>query len=106
MYMLDVDKQINDAVRELGGMYIRYSDDFMIILPDKPTVDAQEELKRVAEILKQAPQLTLEPDKTQYFHYENGNLANCGKAFHENADDSKRTINFLGFSFDGQKIRI
>lgn len=106
VYMLDVDKQINDAVNELGGMYIRYSDDFMIILPDAPEVDAAKELKRIADMVKQAPRLTLEPSKTQYFHFENGVLTNCGKIFHENADDSSRTINFLGFSFDGQKVRI
>ena len=106
VYMLDVDKQINDAVNELGGMYIRYSDDFMIILPDAPEVDAAKELKRIADMVKQAPRLTLEPSKTQYFHFENGVLTNCGKFFHENADDSSRTINFLGFSFDGQKVRI
>lgn len=106
MYMLDVDKLINDAVQELGGMYVRYSDDFMIILPDASEIDAAKELMRVAEMLNQAPKLKLEPNKTQYFHYENGVLTNCGKAFHENADDSSRTINFLGFSFDGQNVRI
>lgn len=106
IYMLDVDKQINDAVHELGGMYIRYSDDFMIILPDAPEIDAAKELKRIADMVEQAPRLTLEPSKTQYFHFENGVLTNCGKSFHENADDSSRTINFLGFSFDGQKVRI
>lgn len=106
VYMLDVDKQINDAVNELGGMYIRYSDDFMIILPDAPEIDAAKELKRIADMVKQAPRLVLEPSKTQFFHFENGVLTNCGKVFHENADDSSRTINFLGFSFDGQKVRI
>lgn len=106
IYMLDVDKQINDAVHELGGMYIRYSDDFMIILPDVPEIDAAKELKQIADIVKQAPKLTLEPSKTQYFYFENGVLTNCGKSIHENADDSSRTINFLGFSFDGHKIRI
>lgn len=106
MYMLDVDKQINDTVRELGGMYIRYSDDFMIILPDAPEIDTAKELKQVSEILKQAPRLKLESNKTQYFHYDNGVLANCGKSFHINANDSNQTINFLGFSFDGKKVRI
>jgi len=106
VYMLEVDKQINDAVSNLGGMYIRYSDDFMIILPDVPTVDAAKELKRIADMVNQAPRLTLAPNKTQYFHFEDGVLTNCGKVFHENADDSSRTINFLGFSFDGREIRI
>ncbi len=73
VYMLDVDKQINDAVNKLGGMYIRYSDDFMIILPDAPEIDAAKELKRIADMVKHAPRLTLEPSKTQYFHFENWN---------------------------------
>ena len=106
VYMLDVDKHINDAVVELGGMYIRYSDDFMIILPDTPEVDAGKELGLIADMVKQAPRLTLEPSKTQYFYFENGVLTNCGKEIHKDADDSSRTINFLGFSFDGQKVRI
>lgn len=106
VYMLDVDKQINNTVTELSGMYIRYSDDFMIILPDVPEIDAVKKLKQIADMVKQAPRLTLEPSKTQFFHFENGILINCGKVFHKNADDSNRTINFLGFSFDGQKVRI
>ncbi|MGM9670080.1 MAG: reverse transcriptase/maturase family protein [Oscillospiraceae bacterium] len=106
VYMLEVDKMIHDAVQELGGMYIRYSDDFMIILPDAPEIDAVKELTQISNILKQAPRLELEPNKTQYFHYANSTLINCGKAFHDDADDSSQTINFLGFSFDGHKIKI
>ena len=33
-------------------------------------------------------------------------MINCGKDMHEDADDSSKTINFLGFSFDGHKIKI
>ena len=106
VYMLEVDKQINDAVCKLGGMYIRYSDDFMIILPDSPEINAVTALKRIAYFIKQAPRLTLEPNKTQYFHFKDGMLANVGKSFHESADDSSQTINFLGFSFDGHTVRI
>lgn len=106
VYMLDVDKQINDSVSKLGGMYIRYSDDFMIILPDDHKIDAAKELQRITAMIEQAPRLTLEPNKTQYFHFENGVLCNCGKDFHKDADNSSQIINFLGFSFDGRVIRI
>ena len=34
VYMLEVDKLINDMIFGLGGKYMRYSDDFIIILPD------------------------------------------------------------------------
>ena len=88
-----------NAVADAAGLIVR-SD-----IVDKEVLDAAKELKRIADMVKQAPRLTLEPNKTQYFHVENGVLTNCGKTFHENADDSSRTINFLGFSFDGQKVR-
>ncbi len=106
MYMLEADKQINDAVSKLNGLYIRYSDDFMIVLPDSLEFNTSAELKHIRDIISCVPHLDLQPEKTQYFHYANNSLINCGKQFHESADDSSQTINFLGFSFDGVKIRI
>lgn len=34
IYMLEADKMINDYVCGKQGLYMRYSDDFIIILPD------------------------------------------------------------------------
>lgn len=106
VYMLEVDKLINDMVQGLGGMYMRYSDDFIIILPDVAELNASEVFEKIHTLLKLAPRLTLEQSKTQYFHYSDGTLENCGKKFHEEADGSSRFINFLGFTFDGQKVSI
>ena len=106
IYMLDIDKHINDNVQKLGGMYMRYSDDFIIVLPDKSESDVVEELSQIRKMILQIPRLYLEPNKTQYFHFNDGILTNCGKSFDDDADDSSKTINFLGFSFDGNKIRI
>ncbi|OAB33137.1 hypothetical protein PMSD_15605 [Paenibacillus macquariensis subsp. defensor] len=33
IYMLDFDKIVNDNVTEKNGLYMRYSDDFIVILP-------------------------------------------------------------------------
>ena len=106
VYMLAVDKLVNDAARDLNGIYIRYSDDFMVVLPDNAENDVSESLKKIAGMYKQVPGLKLEESKTQFFYFESGKLTNCSKAFCENADDSKRAINFLGFTFDGQTVRI
>lgn len=106
VYMLEVDKLINDVVLDLGGMYMRYSDDFIIILPDVVKLNASEVFEKIHALLKLAPRLTLEPSKTQYFHYSDGSLKNCGKEFHVEADSSSRFINFLGFTFDGKKVSI
>lgn len=106
VYMLEVDKLINDMVLSFGGMYMRYSDDFIIILPDVAELNVADIFEKIHALLKFAPRLTLEQSKTQYFHYSNGALENCGKKFHPEADGSSRFINFLGFTFDGEKVSI
>ena len=106
VYMLEVDKLINDMITAHGGMYMRYSDDFIVVLPDNDGCDALGVFEQIRVYLRCAPRLTLEPNKTQYFHYSEGVLVNCGKSFHANADDSNRYINFLGFTFDGKKVSI
>lgn len=106
IYMLEVDKELHNFVYSLGGLYIRYSDDFMIILPDTPTVDSSIAFNKIKSILSLAPRLELQPEKTQYFHYADRILQNCGKLFHPEADNSNNIINFLGFSFDGRVVRI
>lgn len=106
VYMLEVDKLINDMILGLGGKYMRYSDDFIIILPDVAEINAAEAFGKIHTLLKTAPRLTLEQSKTQYFHYADGELENCGKQFHAEADGSSRFINFLGFTFDGRQVSI
>ena len=106
VYMLDTDKRINDMMQELGGMYMRYSDDFIVVLPERQGQDSAKELERVVSIIRETQNLQLEPSKTQYFHFSNGVIENCGYIFHADADCSKRFINFLGFTFDGRAISI
>ena len=66
VYMLEVDKTVNDLVTEQG----------------------------------------LEPNKTQYFRYEDTKLENCGSLFGVPLEGQKRFINFLGFTFDGKTVSI
>lgn len=37
---------------------------------------------------------------------DNSTVTNVGKTFSEEADDSQKTINFLGFSFDGKNVSV
>jgi hypothetical protein len=106
VYMLEVDKKINDMVRAVGGMYMRYSDDFIVVLPEQQEGDSAKALEQVVALVQETPRLELQPSKTQYFHFANNTLVNCGNRFHADADCSKRFINFLGFTFDGNKISI
>lgn len=106
LYMLEVDKQIHDLVEQYHGFYMRYSDDFIVIVPDEPNNNALNVFSEVRAFIASAPRLKLEPSKTQYFHYKEEKVENIGKAIDKGADDSKKFINFLGFSFNGTKVFI
>lgn len=106
VYMLDVDKYINELVSAHGGMYMRYSDDFIIVLPQMPEQEAVSLLLGITQYLNNTPGLTLKNEKTQYFCFGHGDLTNCGERFHKDSNSKKRFINFLGFTFDGDKVSV
>lgn len=104
VYMLEVDKKVNDLVTSLDGLYIRYSDDFIVAIPD--TGPATHQTLRDITTLFNVDGLTLEPQKTQYFRFENQGLVNCGTLFGVPEEGRKRFINFLGFTFDGKTVSV
>lgn len=106
IYMLDADCKINEIVTAANGLFMRYSDDFIIVLPSLNEEEASRLLQMITDVIDKTPGLILQPDKTQYFHYESGMLENCGIRFHAEADKSKRTLDFLGFSFDGRHVHL
>lgn len=102
IYMIDIDKEIFDIVNHANGLYMRYSDDFIIVVPNAN----KNILKSVLNILRETKGITLEPEKTQFFLYNNNSIVNCGGDFNKDANTKKRFINFLGFTFDGENIYI
>lgn len=104
IYMIEADKKINEYVVSLGGMYRRYSDDFIVVVPK-----IGQELSvfnKIIDIIHSVPNLQLEPSKTQIFEFSNDQIENIGKKLLENADTSKKVINFLGFTFDGEHVSV
>lgn len=106
VYMLDADNQIAALVRKHNGFYMRYSDDFMIVVPICDGYDAKEILGAAREIIASIPNVTLQPEKTQYFYYNEPHLHNCSKEVDKSADDKNKVINFLEFSFDGAAVTV
>ncbi len=107
IYMLEADKKIHDLVSSSNGLYMRYSDDFIIVLPHLAEAVAVEGLKEIKDLFNgQFPGLELQSKKTQYYHFSNNMLVNCGTMVDTNADCSNRYLNFLGFTFDGNKISV
>lgn len=106
IYMLSADKDINEFVTSLNGFYMRYSDDFIIILPEYAQSSFSESYKRIKTILNSVPDLTLQVKKTKLFHVSGDGVENCTNRFIPDAEGGKNVIEFLGFSFDGTSITI
>ena len=84
---------------------MRYSDDFIVVLPDAGA-STHEMFRDISARFNAVEGLKLEPEKTQYFRFENQVLENCGLEFGVPSEEQRRHINFLGFTFDGKHVSI
>lgn len=99
IYMIKADKIINDIIYDFSGMYRRYSDDYIIVLP-KIKRDKFLELKiQIENILKNSAKLTIHPDKTQVMEFTKGKLIDL-------ENENMCSLDYLGFTFDGEKAKM
>lgn len=110
IYMLQTDKKVADYVHHRRGLYMRYSDDFIIIIPESnyfhSKVDPQTDIKNILNLFKRTPNLDLQNEKTQIYKFCSSKIQNCTADFFTDIKQTNHFINFLGFTFDGSKIRI
>ena len=57
IYLIDFDKQINDYVTSRGGLYRRYCDDFIIVMPWMADQSNKESLHFIFQAIKCIPRL-------------------------------------------------
>lgn len=97
VYMLNFDREINGYVTARKGMYRRYCDDFIIVVPGSSEGHYNFILKKTREI----PKLDLQPAKTEQFFYDSQS-EECIQALNK----PQNHINYLGFYFDGKLVKI
>ena len=98
IYMIEFDKDIKRYVASKGGIYMRYSDDFIIVLPyerDAEIADFTSYIFSYVESMKGL--VDLQKEKTSCYTYKD-------EVIYEG--DQPSSINYLGFLFDGKNIRI
>ena len=98
IYMIKFDKDIKRYVTSKGGIYMRYSDDFIIVLPyerDAEIADFTSYIFSYVESMKGL--IDLQKEKTSCYTYKD-------EVIYEG--DQPSSINYLGFLFDGKSIRI
>ena len=93
--LIDYDKRINDFVTAKNGIYRRYCDDSIIIIP---IIYKNEFLNKYDILNKSTPGLCVNDEKMQKFIYQNKMI------YDENFNKSK--VKYLGFEFDGKICRI
>ena len=106
VYMYEFDSKITKYVRALGGLYMRYSDDFIIVLPKDDNFNIH--LKYLKDEVKKV-HVILEDKKTQVFSVDLDapkQLESCSSKYFEGIQDGKDAIDYLGFTFDGKDVTI
>ena len=106
VYMLNFDKTINDYVTGNSGLYMRYSDDFIVVLPKTNLEHFKTQFQHIGSLISSIPGVNLEPDKTQLFEYNSGSIRSCNEDFLDGVPNSQNLMNYLGFTFDGRSVSI
>lgn len=103
IYMIDFDKKINDFVTSKKGIYSRYCDDIIIVIPLEEGKDENKTylnyIEKIDKIRRDTPNLEKNKEKTSTFIFKKGKIKGIGDT-HENH------ISYLGFYFDGKDLRI
>ena len=106
VYMIEFDEKISIYVKALGGLYLRYSDDFIIIIPDSSISSFKEVYNKLTDTITQTKDLVLQPAKTQIYHFQDQCIANITELYIENVVKGKEYIDYLGFVFDGKIVTV
>lgn len=106
IYMLSADKQLHEYITSFGGFYMRYSDDFMIVLPDNGNSTFHAQYVQIKAVLDSIPELNLQDRKTKLFHVQGHSITSCSHEYIPVLENSKNSIDFLGFTYDGKVVTI
>lgn len=105
IYMYEFDVWLSEIVKIIGGIYRRYSDDFIVVIPmSKNKAKYILELKNnIIKYSRDKIHLTIEPHKTQLLFYtkEQGTIVK----FDGNTYKPCPLI-YLGFNFDGVSVSL
>ena len=101
VYMIDFDKNMTDYVDRIGGIYRRYSDDLICVVPP----ENEAELLSILETNIQDARVKISEKKTKFFHVKQGIPFRDTKS-ESGSTETRTSIEYLGLSFDGISIKL
>lgn len=105
MYLIDFDQLINSWVSAKGGIYRRYSDDIIVVLPSAGGNDPNEvKLMLQSEIRKHGRHLRIQDRKVCVVKFlkSGANL----QFHHVSGSASRNGLEYLGFEYNGVNVKI
>ena len=100
VYMMHFDKFINTYVKENNGIYMRYSDDFIIVLPYKTSDEILKYVDFVFSYISSMKGLIdLQQEKTVIYIYDGNRTLTY-------PTNEPCYINYLGFLFNGRDVKL
>ncbi len=100
VYMIEFDEQVKEYVSLNGGIYMRYSDDFLIVLPCERDDEITNYMDYIYSYVGSMNGLIdLQKEKTSNYIYENN-------AIYAYQTGEPSNLNYLGFLFDGKNIKM
>ncbi len=96
--LINFDKEMNQWSKENNGLYRRYCDDLIWVIPNVNESDMESVVKQIYSIIDKYGDLHLQKEKTIILNYNNQKMLKL------NGDSSK--LDYLGFVFDGKVIRV
>lgn len=103
IYMLDFDLTMNDYCSRSNGMYRRYSDDVLMILPGGVAEATSARDFVLAEVARHGAKLKIKDSKTAVLGFEPDGSG--GQQFvHIAGEQGKNGLEYLGFRYDGREV--
>jgi len=93
LYLLEFDEEMHTMITGHGGFYRRYCDDILFVVP---TPEARGQVLTMMRTMLTELGLTAHPDKTEVMDFPGRDMLL----------PESRTLNYLGFTFDGVNKRI
>lgn len=109
VYLSELDAEVSELVSSAGGLYYRYCDDAIVVLPTKTSglEKTMAIIKNIVNAFGSYPGVEVQREKTGFLRYEHvDGLGSISKIDESGRSKEKEKLNYLGFTFDGNEIRI
>ncbi len=106
IYLLDYDKIMNDFISNLDGIYRRYSDDIIVVIPVNKVQIVEDRIMKEISSTKDGegkPYLEKKKKKTSKINFGIHNKRLIAWEIDKNNKLKRKSLQYLGFEFDGKK---